>query len=77
MEITMEAKVPFKSKTFHVVCARRQGSDLGQLAEEKFSGSGMVCLVQEGVGNGSTSIHLLPVHDCCLERMYEPGWAEP
>ena len=75
VEITMEAKVPFKSKTFHVVCARRQGSDLGQLAEEKFSGSGMVCLVQ-GVGNDSTSIHLLFVHDCCLERLYESGWAE-
>ena len=77
VEIPMEVKVSFKSKTVHVVCSREQGSDLGHLTEEKFSGSWLVCSVQEGVGNDSTSFHQLFVHDCCMERMYESGRVEP
>ena len=59
------------------MCARKQGTDLGHLTEEKFPGSGLVCSVQKGVGNEYTSFHYVFFHGHCLERMYESGRTEP
>ena len=60
-----------------MVCARKQGSDLGYSTEAKFSGTRMVCFVQKGVGNEYTPFHFVFFHGGCLERMYEAGRTKP
>ena len=77
VENLVEVKVPSKNEAVYVVRARKQGTDLGYLTEEKYSGPELVCFVQKGVGNNYTSFHFVYFYGCCLERMYESGQIEP
>ena len=76
VENLVEVKVPSKNEAVYVVRARKQGTDLGYLTKEKYSGPELVCFVQKGFGNEYTYFHYVFFHGGCLERMYEAGRTE-